>query len=72
MLSVTYTECHLCSVSLMLSVTYAECHLALYAECRYAKGRGALLIAPRLLIENQLADRHLVDSHCIRADLLAD
>jgi len=29
MLSVTYAECHLCSVSLMLSVIYAVSHVSL-------------------------------------------
>ncbi len=42
MLSVVYAEFQLYWVSLLLSVAYAECHkLALYAECRFAKCRGA-------------------------------
>ncbi len=57
----------------MLTVTYADRHsLALYAEGRYAECRGSLLMALRFWVENHLADRHLVDSRSIRADLLAN
>jgi hypothetical protein len=38
MLSVIYSECHLCRVSFMLCVIYVECLIqALYGQCRNAQ-----------------------------------
>jgi hypothetical protein len=57
MLSVIYTECHLCLVSFMLSFIYAECHAechkqAHYAECHYAECRSVI---PSVVVLNVMA-----------------